>query len=101
MSEPRFSSYSPTKKTPDGVWNYGVVLGVGEHSPIGCLTRGVGSKVVKILVSLLLYSPPTSSEPRFSSYSPTKKTPDGVWNYGVVLGVGVEPTKAEAGRFTV
>lgn len=36
-----------------------------------------------------------------TSCLPIEKFQANAWNFSMVLGVGVEPTKAEAGRFTV
>ena len=44
----------------------------------------------------------TSSCPNLRPrYYEKKKSQTNIWNFFLVLGVGVEPTKAEAGRFTV
>ena len=76
-----------------------LVLGVGERSSMSCSTRSVDSEIK--MQAFLFLSSPSSSEPTVLLLLQRKNPKLMLRILFLVLGVGVEPTKAEAGRFTV
>ena len=79
-----------------------MVLGVGERNLL-CKLLDSGRRLEKFEMQAFLsfYSPPTSSEPTVLLLLEIQKLRANARIFCMVLGVGVEPTKAEAGRFTV